>query len=68
MSNLVCRVYLDAEVLAGVDELDEQGELIAKTLVVFLANELVLHFANELVEAFALLLAIGYDGLVVLDT
>ena len=35
LGNLIVRMHLDRKVGVGVDKLDEQRELIAKTLVVF---------------------------------
>ena len=64
---LVGRVYLDGQVLMGVDKLDQQGELIAKALVVGFAYEGCLLFGNQGVEG----LGGGttqYWGFIVFDT
>lgn len=68
LCHLIVGVNLDREILAGIDELDEQGELITKPLVVLLADKLTFQFADELVKAFALMWTIGNDRLLVFDT
>ena len=65
MGYLVGGVNLYGEILTGINELDEQGELIAKALVVFLADELLFLFPYQLVEALALVRSRRHDGLVV---
>ena len=50
---------LDREVLTCVDELNEQRELVAETLIVRLAYELALKFVYEIVELLACVLAVG---------
>ena len=68
LGNLIRRVHLDAKILTGVDKLDEQWELIAEALEVFLADKSVFLFAHQLVEALALVFAIGHDRLIVFNT
>ena len=67
MSCLVVRMYLNAEILTGVDKLDEQGKLIAKVLVVVLTNKFLLLFTNQLVKALALVLTCCHNGLTAVD-
>ena len=66
--NLIVGVYLYAEVLAGINELDEQRELIAEVVVVLLTHEYFLLFLHQLVQALAFVRAIGHDGLAAADT
>ena len=61
---LVGGMNLYREVLTGINKLDEQWELVAKTLVVVLAYEFLLKFGNNLVELLACILAIGNNSLV----
>ena len=53
MGNLVVGVYLDAQVALGIDELDEQRELVAEALIIVLAHEFFSLFTYQLVEALA---------------
>ena len=64
LGNLIVRMHLDRKVGVGIDKLDEQRELIAKTLVVFGSKETVLQLGNNLIEFLALHFAISYDALV----
>ena len=66
--DLVCRVYLDAKILTGIDKLDEQGELIAEALVVLLTDKTTLLFAYKLVQALTLFFPVSNDSLVILHT
>ena len=65
---LIVWVYLYAEVLTGIDELDEQRELIAEVFVVFLTHEPFFLFLHQLVQTLTLVRAVGNDGLIALDT
>ena len=66
--DLIIGVYLDAEVLTGIDELDEQWELIAKALIVLLSDEQSFLLTHQLVEALAFIRAVGDDGLAAANT
>ena len=48
--NLIGGMHLNGEVVTGINELDEQRELIAKALVVGTADELFFQFGHEVVE------------------
>lgn len=54
MSYLVGGVNLNGEVLMGVDKLDEQRKLIAKALIVGLADQTSLLALDNVVEVLAL--------------
>ena len=68
MGNLVCRMHLDGEILTGIDELDQQRELIAEALVVLLTYQEFLLFSDKLVQAHTLKGAVGHNRLIVLHT
>lgn len=65
---LVVGVYLYGEVVAGVDKLEEQRELVAVALVDAAAHELFLQHGDEPVERHAAVGTFGHDGLIALDT
>ena len=67
MGYLVVGVYLYREVLLGIDELDEQRELVAEAFVILLSYEQAFLFTHQLVEALAFLRTVGDDGLVAVD-
>ena len=50
MGYLVGGMHLNRKLLARVDELDEQGKLIAETAVVVLAHEFSLELGHYVVE------------------
>ena len=68
LGNLIVRMYLDRKVGIGIDKLDEQWELVAKTLIVICTEEILLQLCNNLIELLALHLAVGYDALVARNT
>jgi len=68
LGNFVIRMYLDRKVGIGIDKLDEQWKLVAKTLVVLCTEEVLLQLSNYLIEFLALHLAVGYDALVARNT
>ena len=68
MSYLVIGMHLDAEVLTGIDKLNQQGELVAEALIVLLSYQLFTILAHQLVQALALVGTVGHDGLVILHT
>jgi len=49
-SNLVIRVNLYAQVLTGINKLDQQGKLITKPLIVGLTDQPSLLFPDQLVQ------------------
>jgi hypothetical protein len=67
MGRLVVRMYLDAEILACINELDKQGELVAEALIVLFAYETPFLFAYQLVKTLAFVFAVGHNGLVAFD-
>src|SRR3712207_6906941 len=58
-------MYLDGEVTACVDELDEQRELVAEALVVVSSYEFILLLGHDFIELHAFELAVFHDCLVV---
>ena len=60
----VIGVPLDREVLFGVDELDEQGELVARPCVVALSDEAVLELRDKFADCAAGVFAVCDDRLV----
>ena len=65
LGNLVRGMYLDGKILAGINELDEQGKLVTKALIVGFSNEFAFQFAHNVVQGAALILAFTDDSLVV---
>ena len=68
LGNFVIRMYLDRKVGIGIDKLDKQWKLVAKTLVVLCTEEVLLQLSNYLIEFLALHLAVSYDALVARNT
>ena len=68
VSYLVRRMYLNRQILTGIDEFDQQRELIAKALVVLLAYQEFLLSYDKLIQAHALKRAIGHNRLTILHT
>ena len=60
-------MYLYGEVVAGVNKLEEQRELVAVALVDAAAHELLLQRGDEPVEGHATVGTFGHDGLKALD-
>ena len=50
MGYLVGGMHLNGQVLARIDELDEQGELVAEALVVVFSYQFLFHLCHQLVQ------------------
>ena len=66
MGRLVSRMYLNGQILTGIDEFNQQRKLIAKALVVLLAYQELFLFSDKLVQAHTLKRAIGHNRFIVL--
>ena len=66
VGNLVGGVHLYGEVVACIDELDEQRELVAEALVVGFAHQRFLLLGDEFVETTACIGPFADDGFVAL--
>ncbi len=67
-SQLIVRMHLDRKILAGIDKLDQQRELLAKTGIVGLAHELLPLAHEQLTECKATIGSLGHDRLVARKT
>ena len=57
-------MHLNGQVVAGIDELDEQRELVAKALVVGLAHQSLLLLCHEVVKVATCVRATTDNGLI----
>jgi hypothetical protein len=65
---LVIRMHLNGEIPTGVNELDQQGELITETCVVILSHETTFLLSYQLIQRLTVVRTAIDNGLVVLDT
>ena len=68
VGNLIGGMYLNGQILAGINKFDEQRELITETTVVFFTDEMSFQFSHQLVEALALVLAVADNRFMVFHT
>ena len=60
----VVRVYLDGQILLGIDEFDEQREFAVEAFVVGFAYQCSFVFVDHLCQVLACIGTVGYDGFV----
>ena len=65
---LVCWVNLNRKLLACINELNKQRELITKAFIVLLTHQFILQSLNKFVQCPAFIFAIRDNTLVVLNT
>lgn len=68
MGNLVGRMHLNGQRLSGIDELDEQWELVAETLIVGSAHQFFLHIHHDSAQWLTGIFTLADNGLIAGNT